>query len=272
MRITEIITEDQDLEELNLAGIKRGLGTAAGAVAAGVKALPGAAVKGAQLAGQGAKLAGQAAVKGYNAAKAGGRALNTVANDLATGYDNFGRVVGRVAGTTGRMGQSIGQGVSNAAQGVAQGVRSIGDIGGAVSGAITNPIGGLVGGYGRGRDSQGVNQPVASPATQQQSSPANTQNAAPNVNAQQGSVQPASGGQTQTSGSSQPAKPKVKTVVSQYAQLSTAQRQKFQKQTGLAPVATPTLNVQQGGQGGQNPPTAVPESTEFYSRFLERRI
>ena len=177
MRIHEILVEDQQLDELSWADVKRGAGTAAGAIAAGAKHLPGLAVKGADLAKRGA-------IGGYNALKTGGRALNTVAGDLATGYNNAGKIVQRVANTTGQtvggvaravgntaqqaagavrgvgdLGRSVGDAVGNTLQGAAGAARSAGDVASSAAGALTAPIGGLAGGVARGYNTQtGGNQ------------------------------------------------------------------------------------------------------------------
>lgn len=252
MRIHEILVEDQQLDELSWAGVKQGAGALAGAAVAGAKQLPGLAVKGADL-------AKRAAVGGYNAAKAGGRALNTVAGDLATGYDNAGKIVQRVAKTTGQtargignLGRAVGDAVSSTAQGAAGAVRSVGDIAGAAGGAITNPIGGIVGGYSRGRDMQqasGAYPGTAAQNTTQQSA-AVTQ-----------SHQSAAGAGTQVQQQSA-----VQSLAAQYAKLKNKQKQSFQRQAGLAPAAAPTLSVQQGGGRA-----ATPESA-YYSKFLSKEI
>lgn len=258
MRIHEILVEDQQLDELSWADVKKGAGAAAGAIAAGARRLPGLAV-------QGADLAKRAAIGGYNAAKTGGRALNTVAGDLATGYDNAGKIVQRVAKTTGQtargvaggvraigdLGRSVGDAVSSTAQGAAGAVRSAGDIAGAAAGAVTNPLGGLVGGYGRGRDMQQSDGSYPGTASQ-----GNVQQLSTPTQGQQTTI--SAGPQLQQQSAAQ-------SLAAQYAKLKKSQKQSFQRQAGLSPAATPNLSVQQGGR------SATPES-KYYSKFLSKEI
>jgi hypothetical protein len=145
MKINElIIIEQNQVNELNLAGVGNALKAGASALGRGAQSVSNVVQKGAANAAQNIP-----AITNY---------AGQLAKKVQPGLSNVATATGDLAKNVGTGLKGVGQGIGSVGQGIGAGLRGVGDVASSAVGAVTSPLGALAGGLKRGYDTARAGQ------------------------------------------------------------------------------------------------------------------